>query len=264
MSELLKQRDAFLKKAQNVPVIENRPSHPSKRPRLEKPPSKKQPPQKNFQLIHKIVVHMKNRHLSQESHPLSLDDVLEECNSTALVSHAARLGLEDALPKNPKLRMIPGEVTKYCYRPAIEGIKDKKSFLHFLERHYHDGLGGVMKDSVIESLPKAEKILKYHNEKKNIYQHARPDKKTVIFFNDRSCDIEMDETFQKLWRSIPVESVDEEKIAEYLGQQGITFADDPGVRKVMNSGLKRKKRRNGRVVKTHNTHFQGLKDFPDK
>ena len=42
----------------------------------------------------------------------------------------------------------------------------------------------------------------------------------------------MDETFQKLWRSITVESVDEEKIAEYLNKQGMTFADDPGVRKV--------------------------------
>ncbi len=42
----------------------------------------------------------------------------------------------------------------------------------------------------------------------------------------------MDETFQKLWRSITVESVDEDKIAEYLAGQGITFADDPGIRKV--------------------------------
>lgn len=42
----------------------------------------------------------------------------------------------------------------------------------------------------------------------------------------------MDEAFQKLWRSITVESVDEEKIAEYLNKQGITYADDPGVRKV--------------------------------
>jgi len=54
----------------------------------------------------------------------------------------------------------------------------------------------------------------------------------VIFFNDRSLEIEMDETFQKLWRSITVESVDEDKIAEYLAGQGITFADDPGIRKV--------------------------------
>lgn len=54
----------------------------------------------------------------------------------------------------------------------------------------------------------------------------------MIFFNDRSLEIEMDETFQKLWRSITVESVDEDKIAEYLAGQGITFADDPGIRKV--------------------------------
>lgn len=179
------------------------------------------------------------------------------------VANAARLGLEDALPKNPKLRQIPGDTVKYCYKPSIEGIRDKKSFLQFLERHYHEGLGGVTKEMVQESLPKADKILKYHNEKKNIHLHTRPDKKTVIFFNDRSLEIEMDETFQKLWRSITVESVDEDKIAEYLAGQGITFADDPGIRKVASS-VKRKKRKNNRVVKTQNTHIQGLKDFPDK
>ena len=42
----------------------------------------------------------------------------------------------------------------------------------------------------------------------------------------------MDEAFQKLWRSVTVESVDEEKIAEYLNKQGITYTDDPGLRKV--------------------------------
>lgn len=264
MSELLKQREAFLKRAQNVPVIENKSAPVSKRPRLETSKSRgKVVPVKNFHLIHKIVTHMKNRHLQNELLPLSLDEVLEECNSTTTVSNAARLGLEDALPKNPKLRQIPGDVVKYCYKPSIEGIRDKKSFLQFLERHYHEGLGGVTKEMVQESLPKADKILKYHNEKKNIHLHTRPDKKTVIFFNDRSLEIEMDETFQKLWRSITVESVDEDKIAEYLAGQGITFADDPGIRKVASS-VKRKKRKNNRVVKTQNTHIQGLKDFPDK
>ena len=87
------------------------------------------------------------------------------------------MGLEDALPKNPKLRQIPGDVVKYVYKPSIEGIRDKKSFLQFLERHYHDGLGGVTKEMVQESLPKADKILKYHSEKKNIHLHNRPDKK---------------------------------------------------------------------------------------
>ena len=54
----------------------------------------------------------------------------------------------------------------------------------------------------------------------------------VVFYNDRSAEIEIDETFQKLWRSIPVQSIDEEKIQEYLDKQGITSVDDPGIRKV--------------------------------
>lgn len=86
MSELLKQREAFLKRAQNVPVIENKSAPASKRPRLETSKSRgKVVPVKNFHLIHKIVTHMKNRHLQNELLPLSLDDVLEECNSTTTV-----------------------------------------------------------------------------------------------------------------------------------------------------------------------------------
>lgn len=54
----------------------------------------------------------------------------------------------------------------------------------------------------------------------------------MVFYNDRSAEIEIDETFQKLWRSIPVQSIDEEKIQEYLDKQGITSVDDPGIRKV--------------------------------
>ena len=89
-----------------------------------------------------------------------------------------------------------------------------------------------MKDHVVESMPKAEKIIKYHEEKRNIVLHQRPDKKVVIFYNDKSAEIEIDETFQKLWRSVPVAQLDEEKIAEYLNKQGITSVDDPGIRKV--------------------------------
>ena len=54
----------------------------------------------------------------------------------------------------------------------------------------------------------------------------------MVFYNDRSAEIEIDETFQKLWRSIPVASIDEEKIQDYLDKQGITSVDDPGIRKV--------------------------------
>ena len=177
------------------------------------------------------------------------------------------------------MKVIDGEPVKFAFKPPIDGIKDKKSFIRYMEKYSNQGLGGQMKDDILESLPKAEKILKYHEEKNNIYIHHRPDKKHIIFFKDNKFNIEMDEQFQKLWRSVPVESVDEDKIAEYLGKQGITYADDPGVRKVCtvvfeqaiviftnvkldlkvfqvaSVGLKRRKPSKKRPRKTDNTHL---------
>lgn len=99
---MLKQREAFLKRAQNVPVIENKSAPAPKRARLETS-KKKVVPVKNFHLIHKIVTHMKNRHLQNELLPLSLDDVLEECNSTTTVcSERGAAGTRRRAAKKPE------------------------------------------------------------------------------------------------------------------------------------------------------------------
>ena len=45
------------------------------------------------------------------------------------------------------------------------------------------------------------------------------DKKKILFYNDRSAQLPVDEEFQKLWRGIAVESVDDDKIEEYLEKQ---------------------------------------------
>ena len=44
--------------------------------------------------------------------------------------------------------------------------------------------------------------------------------------------------FQKLWRSVPVDSIDEEKIAEYLKKQGISSMQETGPKKVVSSKTK--------------------------
>ena len=104
------------------------------------------------------------------------------------VTSTAKQQIEEALKQNPKLKMIQqaNGTYKFSFRPPLDGVKDKKSFYKYLERHHFEGLGGVMKEEVVESLPKAEKILKYHEEKKNIILHTRPDKK-VCKCHHRGC-----------------------------------------------------------------------------
>ena len=43
--------------------------------------------------------------------------------------------------------------------------------------------------------------------------------------------------FQKLWRSVPVDSIDEEKIEEYLKKQGISSMQETGPKKVVSVPL---------------------------
>lgn len=49
---------------------------------------------------------------------------------------------------------------------------------------------------------------------------CRPgDKKKVMFYNDKSATIDINEDFKKMWRSIAVENMDDEKIEEHLEKQ---------------------------------------------
>lgn len=40
-----------------------------------------------------------------------------------------------------------------------------------------------------------------------------------MFYNDRTANLEVEEELQKLWRSVAVENVDDQKIEEYLEKQ---------------------------------------------
>jgi transcription initiation factor TFIIE subunit beta len=45
------------------------------------------------------------------------------------------------------------------------------------------------------------------------------DKKKVLFYNDRTANFAVDEEFQKQWRAVAVDAMDDAKIDEYLEKQ---------------------------------------------
>lgn len=68
---------------------------------------------------------------------------------------------------------------------------------------------------------------------------ARPlDKKKVVFYKDK-LELPVDEDFQKLWRAVAVDAMDDQKIDEYLEKQGIRSMQDHGPKKPL--PMKRKK-----------------------
>jgi transcription initiation factor TFIIE subunit beta len=143
--------------------------------------------------------------------------------------------MSEALPNNPKLEQP--ETGRFQFKPMFK-IRDGKSLLKLLKQHDLKGLGGVLLDDIQESLPHCDKILR--NRAADIIFITRPiDKKKILFYNDKMASFGIDEEFQKLWRSVTVDAMDDAKIEEYLEKQGIRSMQDHGIKRPM--AAKRKK-----------------------
>ncbi|XP_076309861.1 transcription factor IIEbeta [Tachypleus tridentatus] len=277
---LLKEREAFKKRAIATPVVENK--------KREMPPSGSQPPSKkkskqsssskprtdavtyktasgtsqyNFSVLAKIVKHMKQRHLDGDTEPLTLEELLDETNQLGIGSRQRHWLTTEALVNNPKIQTTSDG--HYIFKP-VYNIKDRKSLLRLLDKHDQRGIGGILLEDVQESLPNADKILK--NLGDSVIFVIRPnDKKKVLFYNDKSIQFTVDEEFQKLWRSVAVDGIDEQKIEDYLQKQGITSMQDIGVKKI-NPIQKRKKPSSKKLrnFKKHNEHMGDiLQEYTD-
>ncbi|KFQ32337.1 General transcription factor IIE subunit 2, partial [Mesitornis unicolor] len=169
------------------------------------------------------------------------------------------MSLLQALVNNPKIEVVDG---KYAFKPKYN-LKDKKALLRLLDKHDQRGLGGILLEDIEEGLPNAQKAIKALGDQ--IIFVNRPDKKKILFYNDKGCQFTVDEEFRKLWRSIPVDSIDEEKIEEYLKRQGISSMQETGPKKI--APIQRRKKpasQKKRRFKTHNDHLAGvLEDYSD-
>jgi len=256
---LLAEREAFKRKAMAVPTVENKKRKKEKDDSSSKKPSSgsfKAPKsslsskfgvggsQYKFGVLAKIVRHMKHRHMEGEDHPLTLEEILDETNQLD-VSGATKQWLAlEALGNNPKIEMT--EDHRFMFRPPFK-IRNKKNLLNLLKKKDLNGEGGIMYDDVMESLPKAEKVVQLLTGDGKLIQVARPcDKKKVLFYYDHSADVEFDGEFIKQWRSVSVDGLDMSKIEDYLDKQGIRSMQDQGLKRVQQKrkrgGGNRKKR----------------------
>ncbi|XP_054710306.1 general transcription factor IIE subunit 2-like [Uloborus diversus] len=270
---LLREREAFKKRALSNPVVEKKKEAtepPKKKPKSSS--QSKQPKdfnyktyggssQYNFGILAKIVKHMKQRHLNGDTYPLTLEEILDETNQLDVGTRQRAWLINEALANNPKVQINADG--KYLFKPPLN-IKDRKSLLRLLDKHDQRGLGGITLDDVQESIPNVEKALKVLGD--NIIQIVQPiSKKKILFYNDRALLFSVDEEFQKLWRSVAVDGLDDEKIEEYLQKQGITSMQDIGVKKVTPVQKRKKPSNRNRNFKKLNQHMSDiLQDYTDK
>lgn len=250
---LLRERELFKKRALSTPIVDKKKQE--KEPIKDEPPKKKPKPslvstgpkldivnyktmtgstQYKFGVLAKIVKHMKARHQEGDDHPLTLEEILDETNQLDVGSKVKQWLQTEALTQNPKIEVTDG---RFVFKPMYK-IKDKKSLLRLLKQHDLKGLGGILLEDIQESLPHCDKHLK--NLQNEILYIIRPlDKKKIIFYNDKTAQFPIDEEFQKLWRAVAVDAMDDQKIDEYLEKQGIRSMQDHGLKKP--APIKRKK-----------------------
>lgn len=226
--------------------------------------------QNNFSIIAKIVKWLKERHLNGDSEPLTLEDILDETEQTDISNRTKTWLANEVLEQNPRVRTVKPEsgegTVKYQYKPVID-VKDKKALRKYLMDKYQAGEGAIWMDDILESLPNANRAIKWLVENEYAYVITRPvDKRKMVFYNEGKQEIKIDEEFVKLWRSISVEGISDDKIEEYLEKHGIQSIQDLAAKK-MEPVQKRRKimRRPNKNFKAHNQHMRGiLEDYSEK
>ncbi|CAH8623368.1 unnamed protein product [Schistosoma mattheei] len=235
---LIKEREAFLKRAMTIPVVEKPKSNfsgTSEEKGAVTSVHRRGPPsvstvselrslelkpqlQGKFAVLSRIVKYMKQRHLEGDTHPLSVEEILEEAVLHDTPPATVKWLEEEALPNNPKIRVTTD--AKFVFKPRYD-IRTRKDLYQLLRRQELKGLGGIYLDDLTESVPDVEKILNSFGD--HVIRIVTPhDKKTILFYNDKSFDLNVDEEFKQQWRSVSVEGVHETKIEEYLKRNGIS------------------------------------------
>uniref|UniRef100_A0AC11EIW6 General transcription factor IIE subunit 2 n=1 Tax=Ovis aries TaxID=9940 RepID=A0AC11EIW6_SHEEP len=208
---LLRERELFKKRALSTPVVEKRSvsSEPSsskkKKAKLEhggSSGSKQNSDHSNgsfnlkalsgssgykFGVLAKIVNYMKTRHQRGDTHPLTLEEILDETQHLDIGLKQKQWLMSEALVNNPKIEVVDG---KYAFKPKYN-LKDKKALLRLLDQHDQRGLGGILLEDIEEGLPNSQKAVKALGDQ--ILFVNRPDKKKILFFNDKSCQFSVDE-----------------------------------------------------------------------
>ncbi|CAH8624553.1 unnamed protein product [Heterobilharzia americana] len=280
---LIKEREAFLKRAMAISVVEKPKANscalpegnctPSSVPRrapnsvssVSESRSLEMRPQLQgkFAVLSRVVKYMKQRHLEGDTHPLSVEEILEEAVLHDTPPATIKWLEEEALPNNPKIRVT--EDSKFVFRPRYN-IRTRKDLYQLFRRQELKGLGGIYLDDLTESIPDVEKILSSFGD--HVIRIITPhDKKTILFYNDKSFDLNVDEEFKQQWRAVSVEGVHETKIEEYLKRNGISSmsGDRKNFMPVHRKKPGQKRTINRPVHIKDNEHVNGiLEDFSKK
>ncbi|PIK46334.1 putative general transcription factor IIE subunit 2-like [Apostichopus japonicus] len=186
---LRKDRDAFKKRALAQPVVEK------KKPVLEKsePPRKKKKP----------IISGASSSLTGISSPAGFNyKALQAAQSTSLVSWPRLsitcgsdiskattypLSIKDVLDETNQT-----DISHTLKNWLINELQGKKDLLRLLNRYDQQGLGGILMEDIVESLPNAEKCFRILGSRVIVVTRCN-DKKKVVYYNDKAFLLQVNE-----------------------------------------------------------------------
>ncbi|KRY68525.1 General transcription factor IIE subunit 2, partial [Trichinella pseudospiralis] len=289
-SSLLKQREAFLKRASAVPTVFNRQDRYSsatntsekhnstsaknaavlsavKKPKMAKSvvdyKNAKACMATNFGILAKVLEHMKKRFLENLNWSLSLEEIFEELQMFG-VSGKITMWLKEILPGHP--RMNVDEDGKFTYKPPYK-VKGKNSLLALLKRREIDGAGALLLSELYDCVLHPDKLVQALGNQVlalNVSLNKRKD--VALFYNESEpFHLSVDEDLKMMWRNISVSQYDDEKLEEYVRKQGLDtllglkHRDGPGKAHIP----KRKPRKKPVVLQNEHLSKTGLLESYD-
>ena len=145
----------------------------------------------------------------------------------------------------------------FSFKPALN-IRSTKDFRNLLQTYESQGKGGVLLSEVEEAMPNSETALV--KMKDDIIEISTRDKvEKAYFYANKDLTIELDESFNALWRSVSVEGLTRSTIEAELRKVDVDVlkgAKDNSQER----GVKRKRKDHGRrrATRAHvsNTHLE--------
>ena len=156
-------------------------------------------------------------------------------------------------------RKTDGAEGTFSFRP-VHNIRSGDRLLGYLQsqptaqglsaRELRDGWPDA--EATIDELEKQGRLLVTRNRKDN---HAK-----MVWPNDPSLRIEIDDEFQNIWHKIKLPSAD--TVADELKREGLIPANKKGTKKVTQKAPDKKTKKPRKGGRTTNTHMQGvLRDY---
>jgi len=169
-----------------------------------------------------IVDKLKERYLSGQTEPVTLDEIIEEAGLT-IDSHERHWLASDALLSKEVIDVKrTDDVNKFVYKPPLN-LKGRKgsNVLNYLKARHEKCEGAVTLDDVRDTIPKAkaDKIIETLVKEGEVVK-VTSNKREILFYTDPNHNLRVHPKFIESWRKISVEGMDDNKICEFLDNHG--------------------------------------------